>query len=197
MKRFFLGMAVFAAGCGAEAEGPRELRVPLRDGGEQTVRVLAAADGLYTLETGGARYELEVLATEDRTVHDLRDEAGATIALAETAADGAATLMNAAGMMVRATPDVEPLRDDDVAALFPAVVPVLLGEDFLELLADDGEPGVARSPLRVGGGLGAACVNECSNSVMRCCCGEGYECVATRVACECSRTGPAVWGYAR
>jgi hypothetical protein len=192
MKRFFLTMAALLAGCGAEAEGPRELQVPLRDGGVQTVRVLEVADGRFDLQTGGARYELEVLATDDLTVHDLRDAHGATIALAETAADGTATLMNADGMMVRATPDVEPLADDDVAALFPPVVPVLLGTGFLAQL--DGDPGVARSPLRVGGGgLGAECVNSCSNATMRCCCGEGYQCVATRVACECSRTGPAVY----
>ncbi len=202
MKRWLVLAALGAAGCGAETDGasvrPAELRVHRTEGDVWTVRVLGGAGGRYDLETRGARFELEVVAGDEATIHELRDASGALVALAETAADGSSTLMNAGGMQVRATPDVEPLRDLDVAALFPEAVPVLLGWDFLEQLdALDGAWGVSRSPLRIGaGGLGNTCVNECSNAreSLKCCCGKGYECIVTATQCSCRPSESAFLG---
>jgi hypothetical protein len=194
MKRF-LAMALVLAGCGAETDAtavaPASLQVHRTEGDVWTVRVLGGADGRYDLETRGARFELEVVADDQSTIHELRDARGDLVALAETADDGSVSLMNAAGVQVHATPNVEPLRDEDVAALFPAEVSVLLGWDFLEQLDGlDGALGVSRAPLRVGA-YGAQCVNECSNGKLdvRCCCGQGYSCIATTTGCECRASG--------
>jgi hypothetical protein len=201
MKRWWMAVALGAAGCGAEsadvAVQAAELRVHRTEGDVWTVRVLGGAGGRYDLEARGARFELEVLDGETSTIHELRDGDGALVALAETAADGSATLMNAEGEQVFATPDVEPLRDDDVAALFPAAVPVLLGWDFLEQLDGlDGALGVSRAPLRAGG-YGNTCVNECTNArlSLRCCCGQGYECIVTATDCTCRPATELSGGY--